>query len=218
VDLRGLIVDWGGVLTERLDLSIRTWAEQEGTDLQAHVAVIRAWFDAGPQLEAWMNPIFALECGEIDQAEFERQVAERLRANGLVAGHAAELLAQMFDTFAHAPATGMNALVLRARRAGVRTALLSNSWGNEYPRDGWDDMFDAVVVSGEVGLRKPEREIFELTCARLGMEPAACVFVDDLQPNVDAAAALGITAVLHREYDETAARLEELLGVPLAGG
>jgi putative hydrolase of the HAD superfamily len=216
VDLRGLIVDWGGVLTERLDLSMRTWAEEEGIDFEAYVAVMRAWFDTEHQLEAWINPIHALERGEIDQPEFERQLAGQLSANGLPEVRAEGLLARMFDTFEHAPA--MNALVVRARQAGVHTALLSNSWGNEYPRDGWDDMFDAVVISGEVGLRKPEREIFELTCARLDVEPAACVFVDDLQPNVDAAAALGMTAVLHREYDETAARLEELFGVPLAGG
>jgi epoxide hydrolase-like predicted phosphatase len=216
VDLRGLIVDWGGVLTERLDLSVRSWAEQEGIDFEAYLAVMRAWFDSEHQLEAWINPIHALERGEIDQPAFEQQLAEQLSANGLVEVRAEGLLARMFESFEHAPA--MNALVVRAREAGLRTALLSNSWGNEYPRDGWEDMFDAVVISGEVGLRKPDRAIFELTCARLGVAPTECVFVDDLQPNVDAAAALGMTVILHREYDETAARLEELFGVSLAGG
>jgi HAD superfamily hydrolase (TIGR01509 family) len=111
----------------------------------------------------------------------------------------------------------MNALVMRARESGLRTALLSNSWGNSYPRDGWEDMFDAVVISGEVGLRKPDRAIFDFTLARLEVTATETVFVDDLEPNVEAARSLGMTAILHTAYDETAARLEELFGIPLAG-
>ena len=75
----------------------------------------------------------------------------------------------MFDQFEHAPA--MSALVLRAKRAGLRTGLLSNSWGNEYPREGWDEMFDAIVISGEVGMRKPEPEIFAHVLELLGVGP-----------------------------------------------
>jgi putative hydrolase of the HAD superfamily len=166
------------------------------------------------QLEAEINPIHAIERGEITVPDFEEKLAAQMQ---LLDGHPVQsegLLARMFGSFATAHA--MNALVVRARGHGIKTALLSNSWGNTYPRDGWDDMFDTVVISGEVGLRKPEPEIFKLTCERLEVTATDCVFVDDLEINVEAAGDLGMTGVLHRGYDTTAARLEELFGVPLA--
>ena len=92
----------------------------------------------------------------------------------------------------------MTALVRRARHAGLRTGLLSNSWGNDYPRDGWDEMFDVVVISGEVGMRKPEPEIFHHTLDLIGLAAAECVFVDDLPHNVAAAVELGMVGVRHR--------------------
>jgi putative hydrolase of the HAD superfamily len=111
--------------------------------------------------------------------------------------------------------------VLRAvHDAGVRTALLSNSWGlADYPRDLFPGLFDAVVISAEVGMRKPEERIFRHAADLLGVAPAECVFIDDIQANVVAAEALGMTGVLHTDPAETAARLGELLGLPaLANG
>lgn len=210
---QGLIVDWGGVLTERLDLAVRAWADQEGIDLDHYRRAMRRWLSAEEQLEAEVNPIHAIERGEMTVPDFETRLAAELRR---LDGHPVRtdgLLSRMFATFETAHA--MNSLVVRAKGHGIRTALLSNSWGNRYPRDGWDDMFDVVVISGEVGMRKPEPEIFGLACARLEVTPERCVFVDDLQANVTAAAGLGMTAVLHRSYEQTAARLEELFGVPL---
>ena len=211
---RGLIVDWGGVLTERLDLAMRAWAEREGIDLDHYRQAMRRWLSPEQQLEAEINPIHAIERGEITVPDFERRLGAALQQ---LDGHPVPtegLLDRIFGSFRTAHA--MNALVVRARRQGIRTALLSNSWGNRYPRDGWDDMFDVVVISGEVGLRKPEEEIFALTCGRLEVAAGDCVFVDDLEVNVSAAAELGMTGVLHRSYEQTAARLEELFGVPLA--
>jgi putative hydrolase of the HAD superfamily len=209
-----LLVDWGGVLTERLDLAVRAWAEEEGIDFEHYKQAMRRWLSPEEQLEAEINPIHAIERGEITVPDFEEKLAAQMQ---LLDGHPVQsegLLARMFGSFTTAHA--MNALVVRARGHGIKTALLSNSWGNTYPRDGWDDMFDTVVISGEVGLRKPEPEIFKLTCERLQVAAADCVFVDDLEINVDAAGELGMTGVLHRGYDTTAARLEELFGVPLA--
>jgi HAD superfamily hydrolase (TIGR01509 family) len=104
----------------------------------------------------------------------------------------------------------MSALVRRARHSGLRTGLLSNSWGNDYPRDGWDEMFDVVVISGEVGMRKPEPGIFRHTLALIGLEPAECVFVDDLPHNIAAAVEVGMVGVLHTSYAESLAELEVL--------
>jgi putative hydrolase of the HAD superfamily len=211
---RGLIVDWGGVLTERLDLAVRAWAEHEQIDFEHYRQAMRRWFSPEEQLEAEINPIHALERGEMTVPDFEARLAAEIQR---LDGHPVQtegLLERMFSTFGTAHA--MNALVVRAKRHGVRTALLSNSWGNRYPRDGWDEMFDVVVISGEVGMRKPEPEIFDLACARLDVSAEECVFVDDLAVNVAAAAELGMTGVLHTSYDETAARLEDLFGFPLS--
>jgi epoxide hydrolase-like predicted phosphatase len=110
---------------------------------------------------------------------------------------------------------GMMGVVTRAREAGLRTALLSNSWGNEYDRELLGRLFDTVVISGEVGLRKPEPEIYRLTASRLGVEPAQCVFVDDLAPNVRGAVAVGMVGVHHIDTATTVAELEALFEVAL---
>jgi HAD superfamily hydrolase (TIGR01509 family) len=104
----------------------------------------------------------------------------------------------------------MTSLVTRAHAAGVRTGLLSNSWGHDYDRSDWLDMFDVVVISGEVGMRKPEREIFELTLDRMGLPAGECVFIDDMAHNVAAAAKAGLAGIVHRTFDETASELEAL--------
>ena len=212
--LRALVVDWGGVLTDPLATAIAAWAEVDGVPMDDYVAVMRGWFGSEQGQLARDNPVAALERGEIAVPHFEDQLAARLSEQS---GHQVEprgLVLRMFAAFAHAPA--MSSLVLRARGAGLRTGLLSNSWGDEhYTRDGWDEMFDAVVISGEVGMRKPEPEIFELTLDLLGVRAEETVFVDDLLPNVEAARDLGLVAVHHTSYDETSVELERLFGLPL---
>jgi putative hydrolase of the HAD superfamily len=211
--LRALVVDWGGVLTEPLDTALRAWAELDGLDLDGYVAVMRDWLGPHQGDLAKGNPVAALERGEIEVPAFEAQLARRLSEHSGRDVAADGLLQRMFDQFENAPA--MAGLVLRARRAGVLTGLLSNSWGNEYPREGWDEMFDAIVISGEVGMRKPEPEIFEHVLRLLGVEAGQTVFVDDLEHNVRAAEALGLVGVHHTSYDRTVGDLEELFGLSL---
>ncbi len=123
------------------------------------------------------------------------------------------LLAKMFA--ATAMETAMLELVRSLRRAGLRTALLSNSWGNDdYPRHLFPELFDVVVISAEVGMRKPEERIFRHTAALLGLEPQECVFIDDVQANIAAAEAIGLVGLHHREPAPTIARLADLLGLP----
>jgi epoxide hydrolase-like predicted phosphatase len=106
--------------------------------------------------------------------------------------------------------------VLRqAKAAGLSTALLSNSWGLDYPREQWDELFDVVVISGEVGMRKPEARIYQLAAERLGVAPEACVFVDDLAPNIRGAQAVGMVGVHHVTPQQTIEELEALLGITL---
>jgi putative hydrolase of the HAD superfamily len=209
-----LIVDWGGVLTGDLDGSMAHALSSSGVDLDAFAGVLRDWLGPEAEREAHANPLHALERGEIGIPHFEERLAVELeRRQGASIVHEG-LLQRMFDAIEHAP--DMNALVLRARHAGLRTALLSNSWGNDYPRDGWDSMFEAVVISGEVGMRKPEPRIYRHTADLLGVEPATCVFVDDLRPNITAAVEVGMVGVHHRSYRETAAELDVLFGMTLS--
>ncbi|MFI5729331.1 HAD family hydrolase [Kribbella sp. NPDC051587] len=210
---RGLLVDWGGVLTSGLDTALRRWAELDGFDFDAYVKAVMAWLPVETAAEAEINPVHALERGQIAVPDFERKLATILVRPDGTQVPAEGLIERMFAHFEHVPA--MNALVRRAKGHGIRTALLSNSWGNTYPRDTWDGMFDDIVISGEVGLRKPEPEIFLLAARRVNLRPAECVFVDDLEVNVDGARALGMTGILHTSYDETRRELESLFGVDL---
>jgi putative hydrolase of the HAD superfamily len=214
--LRALVVDWGGVLTEPLQTAIAAWAEVDGVPVEDYVAVMREWLGITEGELARDNPVAALERGEIGVPHFEDELAARLAERSGRSVQARGLLGRMFAEFAHAPA--MSSLVLRAKQAGLRTGLLSNSWGNEYPREGWDEMFDAIVISGEVGMRKPEPEIFAHALELLGVRADEAVFVDDLLPNVEAARGLGLVAVHHTSYDETAGELERLFGLPLRAG
>jgi epoxide hydrolase-like predicted phosphatase len=115
------------------------------------------------------------------------------------------------------PDEPMVAMVAAARSAGVRTGLISNSWGTRrYDRAALAALFDGVVISGEVGIRKPAPEIYSMGADAIGVPPPACVFVDDLPFNLKPAAALGMGTVHHVEATRTIAELEGLLGILLS--
>jgi FMN phosphatase YigB (HAD superfamily) len=175
------------------------------------VALLEEAPDAGT---AGSSPVHRLERGELTPAEFEQQLADRLAERGSPVA-AGGLLGRMLGGLATLDA-GMLGIVRRAHEAGVRTALLSNSWGDHYPDELFDGLFDAVVISGRVGMRKPEAEIFRHTAELLGLDPSSCVMVDDLPQNVRGAVAAGMVAVQHSDVDSTRAELEVLLGLDLA--
>ena len=209
----GLIVDWGGVLTENLKDAVNRWAVADDIDIDAYVAIMRSWLGEDGEIEARLNPIHALERGEMQVPHFESRLAEELTLRSGRPVVEQGLLARMFSAFEHSH--DMNGLVRRARAAGIRTALLSNSWGEHYPRDLWQDMFDVTVISGEVGMRKPEERIFTHTLELLDLPPTECVFVDDLPHNIRAGAELGLTGVLHTSFAQSQIELSALFGVDL---
>lgn len=160
------------------------------------------------------NPVHALERGECSGAAFEEILAAQLLRTDGGAVTAEGLLQRMFAASARVPA--MYDVIRALRDAGLRTALLSNSWGrDEYPRADFPGLFDTVVISGECGMRKPEKGIFLHTAGILGLEPRECVFIDDIEANVAAAEACGMTGVHHTEASQTAVALQDLLGIPL---
>jgi putative hydrolase of the HAD superfamily len=209
-----VIIDWGGVVTSPLVDTIDAWLRSEQIDRDSYTAVMRSWVSAAYG-DGADNPVHALERGECTNEEFERQLAAQLtHVDGRPVAHD-DLLARMFA--AGAVENAMLDLIRALRQAGLRTALLSNSWGNDdYRRDLFPELFDVVVISAEVGMRKPEERIFRHTASLLGLEPEECVFIDDVAANIVAAEAIGLIGVHHREPGPTALRLTELLDVPLA--
>ncbi len=204
MSLNALIVDYGGVLTTPLSATVDSWLAAERIEPERFRELMREWF--GP--EAAPNIAHDLESGRITPADFQPQYAAALRRSDGTLPDADGLLERMFAGF---QAESRMLDVLRAARGhGLRTALLSNSWGFEYPRQDWAELFDAVVVSGEVGMRKPEAGIYLHTAQLLGATPQECVFVDDLGPNVRAAVAVGMIGVRHRDVATTIEELEAI--------
>ncbi|MDQ3952478.1 MAG: HAD family phosphatase [Actinomycetota bacterium] len=208
---QALVVDFGGVLTTSLQTAMLEFAQEAGIDLQ-HLA--RAAL--GGYMGSEDSLVFGFETGKISEEEFTVAFAERLREESGVEVDPAGLVPRIFGRL-RLEETMLDA-VAAARAAGLKTGLLSNSWGTTlYPRERLDPLFDVTVISGEVGLRKPDPAIFELTTRRLGVAPEVCVFVDDHPGHLTSAAEAGMTTVLHRDPVRTIAELESLLGVPLSG-
>jgi putative hydrolase of the HAD superfamily len=212
-DLRALVVDYGGVLTSPLQDSLRSWCEDDEIDLALFRRVLGEWLGPSYGAEAATNPMHALERGEIAIPDFERELARRLTTHDGREVGPEGLLSRMFGGVSKQQP--MFDVVRRARGQGISTALLSNSWGNDYPREEWDEIFDAVVISGEVGMRKPEPGIYRLAADRLGLEPAQCVFVDDLGPNVKGAVGVGMVGVKFVTVEQAVEELEALFGFDL---
>ncbi|MEO5874839.1 MAG: HAD family phosphatase [Streptosporangiaceae bacterium] len=210
-----VITDWGGVLTAPLNSAIARWLATDQIDVPHYKEVMRAWFDGAYQGSSTTgNLIHGLEDGSLAPQEFERLLAVELRRTDGGPVTAEGLIDRMFAEFA--PVEPMYAALRAVRAAGFQTGLLSNSWGNAYPRELWGELFDCVVISGEVGMRKPAPEIFQHTVSLLGLRPDQCVFVDDIVHNVTAAEELGMIGVHHTDVIGTQARLGELFKINLS--
>ncbi|NRQ36168.1 HAD family phosphatase [Nonomuraea sp. NN258] len=210
--VEGVLIDWGGVLTTSLSVSIAKWIEADRIDAEHYRAVMRELIEAAYG-GGGESVVHALERGELDGAAFERDLAARLLTVDGVPPAAEGLLDRMFLGFERVDA--MYDMLRDVRKNGLKTCLLSNSWSNTYPRDEWHDLFDAIVISGEVGMRKPEPRIFHHALAQVALPGEACVFIDDIEANIVAARGLGIAGIHHRDADTTIAELESLLRLPL---
>jgi epoxide hydrolase-like predicted phosphatase len=201
--VRGLIVDFGGVLTSNVFDSFKAFGEAEGLD---PLTVKRA-FREDPEA---LGLLRQLERGDIEVEDFEPRFGERIGVT-----ETEGLVGRLFGGVG--PDERMLEAVRRAGDAGICTGLISNSWGAglSYDMSLLDELFEAIVISGDVGMHKPEPAIYMLGAERLGLRTEECVFVDDLRENCQGAEEVGMTAVLHRGADKTLPVLEKLLGVPL---
>ncbi|KXP06792.1 HAD family hydrolase [Tsukamurella pseudospumae] len=207
-EVDAVLFDYGGVLTEPMRHSIEAWIADEGIDPASFTATLKSWLGRDA---AAGSPIHRLETGELPEAAFDAEFAAALRTTSGAPVHPEGVLRRMFARIQEDPAMWELAEDLRA--AGVPVAIVSNSWGggNLYPRERLAALFAPVIISEEVGLRKPDPAIFTLALERLGVQPERAAFIDDATPNVDGAAALGIRAVHHTDPDTTRAALADLV-------
>jgi putative hydrolase of the HAD superfamily len=154
-----------------------------------------------------------LETGTLSEQDFEREFGEAL---GLPAEKHAGLIARLWQDLG--PDEEMIEAVAAFRERGVRTGLISNSWGTalKYEEDLMARLFDGLVISHHEGMRKPDPRIYALGAERIGLTPEQCVFLDDLPGNLKPARAMGMATVVHRSAAETVPQLEELLGVTIS--
>jgi len=203
--VRGVLVDYGGVLTTPTRVSIEAWTRREGIDPQSFSRVLKAWLSRSAPAG---NPLHQLESGGLAADEFNAALTPWLRSVDGGPVPPADHLGGIFATME--PEPSMIALLEQLAACGTPLALVSNSWGNSYPCDVLR-LFDVVVISGEVGLRKPQPEIYTLALERLGISPHEAVLVDDGSPNIEAAELLGLTGILHTDPGSTVAVLARLI-------
>lgn len=206
---RGLVVDFGGVLTSSLVEAMAAFSDSIGIELH-ELAQVALGAYAGVEDDL----VLGFETGRIGETEFSEAFAQRLSR---LAGRPVEadgLVARIFDVDLD---EDMLSAVAEARNAGLETGLLSNSWGLAiYPMERLRPLFDAMVLSSEVGMRKPDPEIFRLVLHRLALDAGECIFVDDHPGHVEVARQEGFTAILHHSAASSIAELERLLGLSLS--
>ena len=207
-NLDALVIDFGGVLTTPLQDALAAFAEGAGIELQDLVRVALGLYSGAE------DPlVHDFETGAISEEEFEASLARRLQEASGVRVSPDGLVARMFAVDLE---EDMLTAVGKVKGAGRKTALLSNSWGASlYPRSRLTDLFDTMVISGEVGIRKPDPRIYALALERIQVAPERSVFVDDHPGHLATASELGLVTVLHRSPQETIHQLEGLLGLEL---
>src|SRR5581483_305549 len=209
--IRAVISDFGGVLTTPLMRSFAAVQDETGIAMESLGRAMQRIAEREGE-----HPLFRLERGELSEAEFLDAIATELEPE---LGHRPEMH-RFSEIYFRAldPNEEMIELMRDLRGRGLRMALLTNNvreweplWRSMLPVD---EIFDVVVDSAFVGMRKPDREIYELTLERLGdrLAPPDCLFVDDAEPNVEAARALGMTGVHFRANEQAIAEIEAALG------
>lgn len=207
--IRAIISDFGGVLTNPLFEGFAHVQERAGVPIDALRPAMAAMTERDGE-----NPLFPLERGEVTEAAFLESlgsaVSEELGREVRMADFAEHYFAGLT---ANAP---MIDWLRQARdERGLRLAMLTNNVREWEPR--WramlpvDELFETVVDSAFVGMRKPDPRIYALTLDRLGLPASACAFLDDLEPNIVAARDLGLHAVHFHDAAQAITELEALL-------
>jgi putative hydrolase of the HAD superfamily len=208
--IEAVVSDFGGVLTTPLMGSFLALQDAHGVSVEDFGAAMRE----AAEKEGGEIPLYKLERGEVSEPEFLEILRDGLEPR---LGHRPELH-RFREVFFDAldPNEPMIELMRECKRGGHRMAMLTNNvqeweplWRTMLPVD---EIFELVIDSGWVGYRKPERQVYEITLERLGLPATACLFVDDLEVNCEAARELGFTAVHYREPEQAIAEVRAVLG------
>jgi putative hydrolase of the HAD superfamily len=201
-DYEGLLLDFGGVVTTDFFAALGAHCERLGLPHDS----FRNLVTVDPKGRELYHQV---ERGELSQPAFEQKIAQLLGVQpaGLIQGLLADLR----------PEPLMAEAVARARTAGIRVGVITNSWGtapyDPYAAYQLNQRFDAVVISSQVGLRKPEPAIYRLAADELAVPLGGIVFVDDIAANLQPAKELGMVVIHHVDPGRTVHDLERLLGL-----
>ena len=203
-----VVSDFGGVLTTPLLPSFMALQDEIGVSPEAFGDALRAITE-----EDGGNPLYAMERGEMSEADFLARLGDGLEP---LLGHRPHLhrFREVFLGTLH-PNEEMIGLMRELREDGLRMAMLTNNvreweplWRAKLPVD---EIFETVVDSAFVGCRKPEARIYEIAVERLGLAPGACLFVDDMELNCKAAREFGLRAVHFRDNEQAIAEIRAAL-------
>jgi putative hydrolase of the HAD superfamily len=210
-EIEAIVCDFGGVLTTPLLTSFMAIQDEIGISPEVLGEAMRALTE-----EDGENPLYALERGEVTEADFLERLTGGLEP---LLGHRPHLH-RFREVYFEAlnPNPPMIELMRELKAGGKRMAMLTNNvrewepvWRSMLPVD---EIFETVVDSGFVGARKPEARIYELTLERLGLPGGACLFIDDLLPNIEGARAAGLAAVHFRDNDQAIPEIRALADLP----
>jgi putative hydrolase of the HAD superfamily len=214
-EIEAVVSDFGGVLTTPLLAAFAAFQDDSGISPENLGKAMREGLAEGEEL-----PLFRLERGEISEDEFIARLEDGLEA---ILGHRPHLHHFRHQFFGALDPNGpMIELMRELKASGLKMAMLTNNvreweplWRSMLPVD---EIFEEIVDSAFVGCRKPEARIYELTLERIGMPAEACLFVDDLQVNCEAAAAAGMHAVHFRDNEQAIAEIRAAVGQASAAG
>jgi putative hydrolase of the HAD superfamily len=210
-EIRAIVSDFGGVLTTPLLAAFAAFQDDSGISPENLGKAMRVGLEEGEEI-----PLFRLERGEISEDEFIEHLEDGLAA---ILDHRPHLhhFRQKFWGALH-PNEPMIELMRELEGSGLKMAMLTNNvreweplWRSMLPVD---EIFEEIVDSAFVGCRKPEARIYELTLERIGMPAEACLFIDDLQPNIEGAEAVGMRAVHFRDNEQAIAEIRAALSPP----
>jgi putative hydrolase of the HAD superfamily len=206
-----VISDFGGVLTTPLVQSFAAVQDETGIPFEELAKAMGRIEEADGK-----HPLYELEMGKLTEEDFLAKLGDELEP---AIGHRPELhrFSEIYFEALH-PNPPMIELMREAKAAGHRMGLLTNNvreweplWRSMLPVD---EIFEAVVDSGFVGLRKPDREIYMLMLERLdGVRAEQCLFVDDVDVNIAAARELGMSAVHYQQNDQAIPEIRDALAL-----
>jgi epoxide hydrolase-like predicted phosphatase len=207
--LRAIVSDFGGVLTTPLFAAFAAFQDEVGISPENLGKALRVGLAEGEDL-----PLYRLERGEITEDEFIERLEDGLESILDRRPHLHHFRQQFWGAL-H-PNEEMIALMHELKAGGLKMAMLTNNvreweplWRSMLPVD---EIFEEIVDSAFVGCRKPEARIYELTLERIGMPAGACLFIDDLQPNIEGAEAAGMKAVHFRDNEQAIGEIRAALG------